>query len=145
MVPAFLVKAMKCVNAAPVRGVSISSSDDVWKYSCSFAEKIQRYFLKLLIFQLALHLVNFFFICLFVFKLFFRNGEGHFKHRGKQPEREETKDSVGQKYRLRERYLRHHREKGHFNTRPITTGIHSGIFKGKYFSSFFSDKIIKES
>uniref|UniRef100_A0A3P8TWG1 [histone H4]-N-methyl-L-lysine20 N-methyltransferase KMT5B n=1 Tax=Amphiprion percula TaxID=161767 RepID=A0A3P8TWG1_AMPPE len=58
-----------------------------------------------------------------------RNGEGHFKHRGKQPECEETKDPVGQKYRLRERYLRHHREKGHFPTRPITPGIHSGIFK----------------
>ncbi|XP_018527729.1 histone-lysine N-methyltransferase KMT5C isoform X4 [Lates calcarifer] len=58
-----------------------------------------------------------------------RNGEGHFRHRGKQPECEETKDPVGQKYRLRERYLRHHREKGHFPTRPITPGIHSGIFK----------------
>ncbi|XP_008293540.1 histone-lysine N-methyltransferase KMT5C isoform X2 [Stegastes partitus] len=56
-----------------------------------------------------------------------RNGEGHFKHRGKQPECEETKDPVGQKYRLRERYLRHHREKGHFPTRPITPGIHSAI------------------
>uniref|UniRef100_A0A3Q0RHG1 [histone H4]-N-methyl-L-lysine20 N-methyltransferase KMT5B n=1 Tax=Amphilophus citrinellus TaxID=61819 RepID=A0A3Q0RHG1_AMPCI len=62
-----------------------------------------------------------------------RNGEGHFKHRGKQPECEETKDPVGQKYRLRERYLRHHREKGHFSTRPITPGIHSGIFKGNQF------------
>ncbi|XP_028268915.1 histone-lysine N-methyltransferase KMT5C [Parambassis ranga] len=49
-----------------------------------------------------------------------RNGEGHFKHRGKQPDDEETKDPVGQKYRLRERYLRHHREKGHFPARPIT-------------------------
>ncbi|XP_051244697.1 histone-lysine N-methyltransferase KMT5C isoform X1 [Dicentrarchus labrax] len=58
-----------------------------------------------------------------------RNGEGHFKHRGKQPECEETKDPVGQKYRLRERYLRHHREKGHFPARPIIPGIHSGIFK----------------
>lgn len=58
-----------------------------------------------------------------------RNGEGHFKHRGKQPEIEETKDPVGQKYRLRERYLRHQRERGHFSTRPITPGIHSGIFK----------------
>ncbi|XP_033500743.2 histone-lysine N-methyltransferase KMT5C isoform X1 [Epinephelus lanceolatus] len=58
-----------------------------------------------------------------------RNGEGHFKHRGKQPDCEETKDPVGQKYRLRERYLRHHREKGHFPTRPIIPGIHSGIFK----------------
>lgn len=58
-----------------------------------------------------------------------RNGEGHFKHRGKQPECEETKDSVGQKYRLRERYLRHHREKGHFPAKPIIPGIHSGIFK----------------
>ncbi|XP_070779103.1 histone-lysine N-methyltransferase KMT5C [Enoplosus armatus] len=56
-----------------------------------------------------------------------RNGEGHFKHRGKQPECEETKDPVGQKYRLRERYLRHHREKGHFPTRPIIPGIHSAI------------------
>ncbi|XP_068435230.1 histone-lysine N-methyltransferase KMT5C isoform X2 [Clinocottus analis] len=51
-----------------------------------------------------------------------RNGEGHFKHKGKQPECEETKDPVGQKYRLRERYLRHHREK-----RPIIQGIHSAI------------------
>ncbi|XP_034394830.1 histone-lysine N-methyltransferase KMT5C isoform X2 [Cyclopterus lumpus] len=51
-----------------------------------------------------------------------RNGEGHFKHRGKQPECEETKDPLGQKYRLRERYLRHHREK-----RPIIQGIHSAI------------------
>ncbi|XP_027141362.1 histone-lysine N-methyltransferase KMT5C isoform X3 [Larimichthys crocea] len=58
-----------------------------------------------------------------------RNGEGHFKHRGKQPECEETKDPVGQKYRLRERYLRHHREKGHFPTRQIIPGLHSGIFK----------------
>ncbi|XP_040918721.1 histone-lysine N-methyltransferase KMT5C isoform X2 [Toxotes jaculatrix] len=56
-----------------------------------------------------------------------RNGEGHFRHRGKQPESEETKDPVEQKYRLRERYLRHHREKGHFPTRPVTTGIHSAI------------------
>ncbi|XP_060921521.1 histone-lysine N-methyltransferase KMT5C [Labrus mixtus] len=58
-----------------------------------------------------------------------RNGEGHFKHKGKQPECEETKDPVGQKYRLRERYLRHHREKGHFPTRPTIPGHHSGIFK----------------
>ncbi|XP_045894798.1 histone-lysine N-methyltransferase KMT5C isoform X2 [Micropterus dolomieu] len=56
-----------------------------------------------------------------------RNGEGHFKHRGKQPECEETKDPVGQKYRLRERYLRQHREKGHCPTRPIIPGIHSAI------------------
>ncbi|KAG7238918.1 hypothetical protein INR49_030465 [Caranx melampygus] len=56
-----------------------------------------------------------------------RNGEGHFRHRGKQPECEETKDPVGQKYRLRERYLRHHREKGHLSTRPIIPGIHSAI------------------
>ncbi|XP_026209446.1 histone-lysine N-methyltransferase KMT5C isoform X2 [Anabas testudineus] len=55
-----------------------------------------------------------------------RNGEGHFRHRGKQPECEETKDPVGQKYRLRERYLRHHREKGHFSTRPLP-GLHSAI------------------
>ncbi|CAJ1076349.1 histone-lysine N-methyltransferase KMT5C isoform X1 [Xyrichtys novacula] len=58
-----------------------------------------------------------------------RNGEGHFKHRGKQPDCEETKDPVGQKYRLRERYLRHHREKGHFPSRPTIPGLHSGIFK----------------
>ncbi|XP_060946235.1 histone-lysine N-methyltransferase KMT5C isoform X1 [Limanda limanda] len=58
-----------------------------------------------------------------------RNGEGHFRHKGKQPECEETKDSVGQKYRLRERYLRHHREKSHFPPRPITPGTHPGIFK----------------
>ncbi|XP_051904644.1 histone-lysine N-methyltransferase KMT5C isoform X1 [Hippocampus zosterae] len=56
-----------------------------------------------------------------------RKGEGHFKHRGKQPECEETKDSVGQKYRLRERYLRHQREKGHLNSRPIISGLHSAI------------------
>nr|XP_046272445.1 histone-lysine N-methyltransferase KMT5C isoform X2 [Scatophagus argus] len=56
-----------------------------------------------------------------------RNGEGHFRHRGKRPECEETKDPVGQKYRLRERYLRHHREKGHFATRPTIPGIHSAI------------------
>ncbi|XP_029945841.1 histone-lysine N-methyltransferase KMT5C [Salarias fasciatus] len=58
-----------------------------------------------------------------------RNGEGHFKHRGKQPECEEAKDPAGQKYRLRERYLRHHREKGHFPPRPVAPGIHAGIFK----------------
>ncbi|XP_015249343.1 PREDICTED: uncharacterized protein LOC107096940 [Cyprinodon variegatus] len=57
-----------------------------------------------------------------------RNGEGHFKHRGKRPESEETKEPVGQKYRLRERYLRHHRDKAHFASRPIIPGIHSGIF-----------------
>ncbi|XP_056263413.1 histone-lysine N-methyltransferase KMT5C isoform X2 [Pseudoliparis swirei] len=51
-----------------------------------------------------------------------RNGEGHFKHRGKQPDCEETKDPLGQKYLLRERYLRHHREK-----RPIIQGTHSAI------------------
>ncbi|XP_029996489.1 histone-lysine N-methyltransferase KMT5C isoform X2 [Sphaeramia orbicularis] len=56
-----------------------------------------------------------------------RKGEGHFKHRGKQPDCEETKDPVGQKYRLRERYLRQHREKGHLSTRPIIPGIHSAI------------------
>lgn len=58
-----------------------------------------------------------------------RRGEGHFRHRGKQPECEETKDSVGQKYRLRERYLRQNREKGHCPTRPTIPGVHSGIFK----------------
>ncbi|CAG07206.1 unnamed protein product [Tetraodon nigroviridis] len=58
-----------------------------------------------------------------------RNGEGHFKHRGKQPECEDTKDPVGQKYRLRERYLRHQREKGHLPVKPSAPGIHSGIFK----------------
>ncbi|KAM9843930.1 histone-lysine N-methyltransferase KMT5C [Aulostomus maculatus] len=58
-----------------------------------------------------------------------RKGEGLFKHRGKQPECEETKDPVGQKYRLRERYLRHHREKGHLPSRPTIPGLHSGIFK----------------
>ncbi|KAM4716951.1 histone-lysine N-methyltransferase KMT5C [Anableps anableps] len=57
-----------------------------------------------------------------------RNGEGHFKHRGKQPECEETKEAVGQKYRLRERRLRHHRERGHFAARPTAPGIHAGIF-----------------
>ncbi|XP_034075639.1 histone-lysine N-methyltransferase KMT5C [Gymnodraco acuticeps] len=58
-----------------------------------------------------------------------RNGEGHFKHRGKLPECEETKDPLGQKYRLRERFLRHHREKGHFPARTIIPGAHSGVFK----------------
>ncbi|KAF6736703.1 Histone-lysine N-methyltransferase SUV420H2 [Oryzias melastigma] len=58
-----------------------------------------------------------------------RNGEGHFRHRGKQPECEETKESAGQKYRLRERYLRHQRERGHLAARPVTPGLHSGIFK----------------
>ncbi|XP_061701925.1 histone-lysine N-methyltransferase KMT5C [Syngnathoides biaculeatus] len=56
-----------------------------------------------------------------------RKGEGHFKHRGKQPECEETKEPLGQKYRLRERYLRHQREKGHLSARPIIPGIHSAI------------------
>ncbi|XP_061837367.1 histone-lysine N-methyltransferase KMT5C [Nerophis lumbriciformis] len=55
-----------------------------------------------------------------------RKGEGHFKHKGKKPECEETKDPLGQKYRLRERYLRHHREKGHL-TRPIIAALHSAI------------------
>ncbi|XP_061761583.1 histone-lysine N-methyltransferase KMT5C [Nerophis ophidion] len=55
-----------------------------------------------------------------------RKGEGHFKHKGKKPECEETKDPLGQKYRLRERYLRHHREKGHL-TRPIIASLHSAI------------------
>lgn len=68
----------------------------------------------------------------------FRNGEGHFKHRGKQPKCEETKEPVDQKYRLRERYLRQHREKGHFPARPTIPGIHSGIFKGNH-SRLFSD------
>uniref|UniRef100_A0A3Q3LXG1 [histone H4]-N-methyl-L-lysine20 N-methyltransferase KMT5B n=2 Tax=Mastacembelus armatus TaxID=205130 RepID=A0A3Q3LXG1_9TELE len=40
-----------------------------------------------------------------------RDGEGHFKYRGKQPHSETTKDTVSQKYHLRERYLCHHREK----------------------------------
>uniref|UniRef100_A0A3Q2QC52 [histone H4]-N-methyl-L-lysine20 N-methyltransferase KMT5B n=1 Tax=Fundulus heteroclitus TaxID=8078 RepID=A0A3Q2QC52_FUNHE len=57
-----------------------------------------------------------------------RNGEGHFRHRGKLPECEETKEAVGQKYRLRERYLRHHREKGHLAARPAAPGIHAAIF-----------------
>nr|XP_057904385.1 histone-lysine N-methyltransferase KMT5C [Doryrhamphus excisus] len=56
-----------------------------------------------------------------------RKGEGHFRHKGKQPECEETKDPVDQKYRLRERYLRHHREKGHLTSRPIIPGLHSAI------------------
>lgn len=59
-----------------------------------------------------------------------RKGEGHFRARGKQPDCEETKDPVCQKYRLRERYLRQHREKGHLPPRPIAPGLHSGIFKG---------------
>ncbi|XP_056144375.1 histone-lysine N-methyltransferase KMT5C [Lampris incognitus] len=56
-----------------------------------------------------------------------RIGEGHFKHRGKQPDCEETKDSLGQKYRLRERYLRQNREKVHCPTRPTLPGTHSAI------------------
>lgn len=69
-------------------------------------------------------------LCLNTFSSSFRNGEGHFRHRGKQPKCEETKDPVDQKYRLRERYLRQHREKGHFPARPTIPGTHSGIFKG---------------
>ncbi|XP_014901972.1 histone-lysine N-methyltransferase KMT5C [Poecilia latipinna] len=57
-----------------------------------------------------------------------RNGEGHFRHRGKQPDSEEAKEAVGQKYRLRERYLRQHRERGHLTARPSAPGIHAGIF-----------------
>uniref|UniRef100_A0A3B3Z891 [histone H4]-N-methyl-L-lysine20 N-methyltransferase KMT5B n=1 Tax=Periophthalmus magnuspinnatus TaxID=409849 RepID=A0A3B3Z891_9GOBI len=53
-----------------------------------------------------------------------RNGEGYFKQKGKKPDSEETKDS--QKYRLRERYLHKHREKGHLN-RQITPGAHTAI------------------
>ncbi|KAM8825011.1 histone-lysine N-methyltransferase KMT5C isoform 2-T2 [Synchiropus picturatus] len=53
-----------------------------------------------------------------------KKGEGHFRHRGKKPDSEEAKDPVGQKYRLRERYLRQHREKGHFSSKP---GLHSAI------------------
>lgn len=40
-----------------------------------------------------------------------RNGKGRFKQRGKQSHCEETRDPVAPKYRLRERYLCHHREK----------------------------------
>lgn len=54
-----------------------------------------------------------------------RNGEGFFKQRGKQPDCEETKDS--QKYSLRERYLRQHREKAHHSNRPTVPGAHSAI------------------
>lgn len=108
MVPVFLEKGMKCVNAAPVRGVS-----------------------AVLFFPLF---VRSHFSLTFFFAGFNggRNGEGHFRHRGKQPDCEETKDPVGQKYRLRERYLRHQREKGHFPVRPAAPGNHSGIFKGKH-------------
>lgn len=53
-----------------------------------------------------------------------RNGEGYFKQRGKQPDSDETKDA--QKYRLRERYLHKHREKGHHPNRQIP-GAHSAI------------------
>ncbi|XP_028311186.1 histone-lysine N-methyltransferase KMT5C [Gouania willdenowi] len=56
-----------------------------------------------------------------------RKGEGHFKHRGKQPDSDETKEAVGQKYRLRERFLRQHREKSHLSARPVTPGLHSAI------------------
>lgn len=60
-----------------------------------------------------------------------RNGEGHFKHRGKRPESEETKDPLGQKYRLRERFLRHQREKAQLAVKASAPGVHSGIFTGK--------------
>ncbi|XP_049601306.1 histone-lysine N-methyltransferase KMT5C [Syngnathus scovelli] len=56
-----------------------------------------------------------------------KKGEGHFKHRGKQPQCEETKDSGDQKYRLRERYRRHQREKGRLSPKPILPGLHSAI------------------
>ncbi|KAM9780004.1 histone-lysine N-methyltransferase KMT5C [Neosynchiropus ocellatus] len=56
-----------------------------------------------------------------------KKGEGHFRHRGKKPDSEEAKDPLGQKYRLRERYLRHHREKGHFSSKPMIAGLHSAI------------------
>lgn len=117
MVPAFLEKATKCVNAAPVRGVSILWADGVF-ITAFVVEDIK-----------ILHFV------------IFRNGEGHFKNRGKQPQCEETKDPVGQKYRLRERYLRHHREKG--PTRPTIPGIHSGIFKGNFLkNNLFSKQLL---
>lgn len=109
MAPAFSAKATKCVNAAPARGASASHLNQrAWRSNAARVSLTSG-------------------ICVFDP---FRNGEGHFKHRGKQPESEETKEAVGQKYRLRERYLRHHREKGHFAARPITPGIHSGIFTG---------------
>lgn len=124
MAPVFLAKGMKCVNAAPVRGESSLC-----------AQRLQRPQLVFPPFAQICPLCRFVSTELFFF--FFsrdRNGEGHFKHRGKQPESEETKDPVGQKYRLRERYLRHQREKGHLPVKASAPGIHSGIFKGKHCS-----------
>lgn len=62
MVPAFLVKAMKCVNAAPVRGVSIIRSDVVFtkalflqKYwRCLFVKKLLLLENKSLLFSFVL-------------------------------------------------------------------------------------------
>lgn len=56
-----------------------------------------------------------------------KKGEGHFRHRGKKPDSEEAKDPLGQKYRLRERYLRHQREKGHLSSKSTIAGSHSAI------------------
>ncbi|KAG7272678.1 hypothetical protein CRUP_008506 [Coryphaenoides rupestris] len=52
-----------------------------------------------------------------------RKGEGHFKHRGKLPDSEETTESVSQAYRLRERRLVQKRGPA----RPAFLGAHSGV------------------
>lgn len=56
-----------------------------------------------------------------------RKGEGHFRHRGGQPDREETKGLVGQKYRLRETDLRLNREKGQCPPRSTFPVTHTAI------------------
>lgn len=131
MAPAFLAKGMKCVNAAPARGESACCT-----HTHTHA-RLQRGFLFLrlvifLLFVVSLSTGSGFLFFFFGDFLCVRNGEGHFKHWGKQPECEEAKDPLGQKYRLRERYLRHQREKGHLPVKPSAPGIHSGIFKGKH-------------
>lgn len=105
MAPASSAKATKCANAAPARGVSAPPA--------GFVSVAARVSLTARVFDPI------------------RNGEGHFRHRGKQPDSEEAKEAVGQKYRLRERYLRHHRERGHLTARPSAPGIHAGIFTGE--------------
>ncbi|CAL8274651.1 unnamed protein product [Lota lota] len=52
-----------------------------------------------------------------------RKGEGHFKHRGKLPDCEETKECGSQAYRLRERRLVQKRGP----VRPASLGAHSAI------------------
>lgn len=64
-----------------------------------------------------------------------RNGEGSFRHRGKQPGCEDAEDPLGQKYRLRERFLHHQqqqqqKEKVHFLSRLTGPAGHPALFKG---------------